>query len=128
MGKIKPFVQQTLGCSCPEEVFSHIDCRLNIPVGRILLSHKINVGNKLLIYIVELKDSYSLKDALTSLIYAGKKERDTAGFNRFRLVLASDKTQLMKKHAFDIFDALEKDERVHLHVVHKDEVKALRTQ
>jgi hypothetical protein len=128
MGKIKPFVQQTLGCNCPEEVFSHIDCRINISYGTILLSHKINVGNKLLIYIVELKDPDSLNDALMLLIHEGKKERDMGGFNRFRLVLATDKTHLIQQHAFDIFDTLKKDERVHLHVVHKDKVKELRAQ
>ena len=123
MGEIKTFVQQTLGCGCPEEVFSHIDCQLNIPLDTFLLSHRINIGNKLLVFIVELKGHDSLREALTSLLDAGKKERDSGGFNRFRLVLASDNPDLMQKHAFDIFDTLEKDERIHLHVVHKNSCK-----
>ena len=123
--KIKTFVQQTLGCSCPEEVFSNIDCRLNISIDKILLSHKINIGNKLLIFIVELEEPDLLKEILISLLDTGKRERDKGGFNRFRLVLASDRPDLMHKHAFDIFGALEKDERVHLHVVHKNDIKTV---
>ena len=122
MGKIKTFVQQKLGCGCPEEVFAYIDCRSNIPLDKILLRNKINIGNKLLIYILELNDSDSLKETLTSLVNAGKEERDRGGFNRLRIVLAADKPSIVHKHAFDIFDTLEKDERIHLHVVHKDDI------
>ena len=51
------------------------------------------------------------------------KERDSFGFNRYRLVLAADNPSIFKKHACDIFDTLEKDERVHMHVVHKDDIE-----
>jgi len=122
MGKIKTFVQQTLGCGCPEEVFTHVNCRTNILLGKIRLSHKINIGNKLLIFIVDIGGSESLKETLTSLVYEGKKERDGKGFNRFRLVLAVDNPGMVGGDAFDIFDTLEKDERVHLHVVQKNDI------
>jgi hypothetical protein len=120
--KIKIFVQKTLGCGCPEEVFTYIDCRSNIPLNNILLRNKINIGNKLLIFVVEVNDFDSLKETLTSLVDAGTKERDSFGFNRFRIVLAADNPSIFKQHACDIFDTLEKDERVHMHVVHKDEI------
>jgi len=120
--KIKTFVQKTLGCGCPEEAFTYIDSRSNIPLNNILLSNKINIGNKLLIFIVEVNDPDSLKETLTSLVDAGTKERDGFGFNRFRLVLAADNPGTFKQHACDIFDTLEKDERVHLHVIHKDDI------
>ena len=120
--KIKTFVQKTLGCGCPEEVFTSIDCRSNIPLNNVLLRNKINIGNKLLIFIVEVNTHDSLKETLTSLVDAGIKERDCGGFNRYRLVLAVDNPSMFKQHACDIFDTLEKDERVHIHVVHKDDL------
>jgi hypothetical protein len=126
MEKIKAFVQKTLGCGCPEEVFSYIDCRSNITSDNILLKNKINIGNRLLIFIVELHDPDPLKETLTLLVDTGKKERDRFGFNRFRLVLAVEKPNMVHKDAFDIFDTLEKDERVHLHVIHREEIKELR--
>jgi hypothetical protein len=120
--KIITFVQKTLGCGCPEEVFQYIDCRSNIPSKNILLSNRINIGNKLLIFIVEINDTDLLEETLGSLVDAGIKERDGSKFNRFRLVLAADNPSVFKQHAHDIFDTLEKDERVHLHVIHKDDV------
>ena len=119
----KTFVQKTLGCGCPEEVFTYIDCRSNIPLNNILLSNKINIGNKLLIFIVEVNNPDSLKETLTSLVDEGIRERDSIGFNRFRIVLAIDKPGMFKRYACDIFDTLERDERVHMHVVHKDDIQ-----
>ena len=121
--KIKTFVQKTLGCGCPEEVFTYIHCRSNILLNHILLRNRINIGNKLLIFILELNDPDSLQETLTSLVDTGIKERDSAGFTRYRLVLAADNPSILKQHAYDIFDTLEKDERVHLHVVQKEEIK-----
>ncbi len=121
--KIKTFVQKTLGCSCPEEVFTHIDCRSNIPLNNMMLRNKINLGNRLLIFVVEVNNYDSLKETLTSLVDAGIRERDSIGFNRFRLVLAADNQGILKKRADDIFDTLERDERVHMHVVHKDDIQ-----
>jgi hypothetical protein len=58
---IKTFVRQTLGCACPEEVFKRIDCQSDIKLNdNILLSSKINVGNKLLIYVVEINDHFAI--------------------------------------------------------------------
>jgi len=126
--KIKTFVQKTLGCGCPEEVFTYIDCRSNIPLNNILLRNKINVGNKLLIFVVEVNRTDSLKETMPSLIDAGIKERDSFGFNRYRLVLAVDNPSILRQNARDIFDTLEKDERVHMHVVHKNELEELRAK
>jgi hypothetical protein len=123
MWNIKEFVQQTLGCGCPEEVFTYIDCQSNIQLDRVLLKNKINIGNRLLIFIAELNDSDALKETLILLVDKGRKERDRFGFNRFRLVLAAEDPSTVHWRACDIFDTLEKDERVHLHVVHKEEIK-----
>ena len=119
---IKTFVQKTLGCGCPEEVFAHIDCSSNVPLNNILLRNKINIGNKLLIFIVEVNNDEALKDTLKSLVDAGRKERDSFRFNRFRLVLAADNPGMFKQRVSDIFDSLERDERIHVHVVHIDDI------
>jgi len=120
--KIKVFVQKTLGCGCPEEVFKYIDCRSNILLNNILLSNRINIGNKLLIFVVEASNFDSLEETLISLVDAGIKERDSGKFNRVRLVIAVDNPSVFTRHVYDIFDTLAKDERVHLHIVHKEEI------
>jgi len=125
MESIRTFVKKTLGCRCPEEVFEDIECQANIFLDNILVTNKIYIGKKLLIYIVELSDSDGLKETLKSLVVKGKKERDRMWLNRFRLVLAVEDPRTVGKHAFAVFDILEKDERVHLHVVHKEEIKEL---
>jgi hypothetical protein len=119
---IKTFVQKTLGCGCPEEVFEYIDCQFNIKLDDIELSSKINIGNRLLIYITEVNNQSSVKNILPSLVSAGKNERDTLKFNRFRLVLVTDKLNEIKGSAETIFNTITKDEKVHLHVVDKKKV------
>ncbi len=118
---IKTFVQQTLGCACPEEVFKYIDCQSNIKLNNIVLS-KINIGNRLLIYVVEVNSAYSVRDILPFLIEKGRKERDSLQFNRFRLVIATDNLDEIKQVADRVFQALDKDEKIHLHVVLKEDL------
>ncbi len=120
--KIKSFVQDTLGCRCPEEVFRSIDYRSYVRLGDdVTLTCAITIGGRLLIYVIE-KDA-GLDDALLAFLVAkGKKERDSRGLNRFRLVVATDdaatKEGLM--HRFE--ELQDKDENVHLHVTGKADV------
>ena len=111
------FVKRTLGCNCPEEVFSNLNCQSDVPCNGIVLDLKINVGNRLLIYVVTVNDPDSLVRILPALVNAGKKERDGAGFNRFRLVLAADDISKIGKEAGKIFSSLNKDEKVYLHTL-----------
>jgi hypothetical protein len=119
---IKTFVKQILGCACPEEVFEYIDCKSNIQLNDIVLSNKINIGNRLLIYLIEIINPGPIKNILPLLLSAGIKERDGLGFNRFRLVLVSDKVDEIKEVAESLFKTTNKDEKVHLHVISKDKV------
>jgi hypothetical protein len=120
---IKFFAQQTLGCGCPEEVFEHMDCQFNIKLNHeIILRNKIKIGNRLLIYVLEVNNAGPIKTILPFLVAAGKTERDNLKFNRFRLVLITDKLDEVKGTAEPIFDSISKDEKVHLHVVHKETV------
>ena len=66
--KIKSFATQTLGCQCPEEVFNFIDCQRNIELSnQILLINKINIGNRLLIYVVETDDINFINNNLSTI-------------------------------------------------------------
>ena len=122
---VKTFVRQVLGCECPDEVFARIDCQCNIVLNNdIVLRNKINIGNRLLIYVVEVNTSDFLKNILATLVTTGINERDEKGFNRFRLVIATDKLDKIKDKAEKIFKALEnKDAKVHLHIVHQNEIR-----
>ncbi len=120
---IKIFVRQTLGCGCPEEVFKLIDCQFNIKLNNeAILRNRINIGNRLLIYILEVNNTGPIKTILPFLIKSGKTERDNFKFNRFRLVLITDRVEEIKRTAESIFAGMDKDEKVHLHVVDKDMV------
>ncbi|MEW6214937.1 MAG: hypothetical protein AB1478_07030, partial [Nitrospirota bacterium] len=55
---------------------------------------------------------------LPSIVNIGKKERDGLGFNRFRLVIITDKLNEIKQAADIVFKTLrDKDERIHLHIL-----------
>jgi hypothetical protein len=122
---IKIFAQQTLGCGCPEEVFEHIDSQSNVQLEGIMLSRRIKIGNRLLIYIVDMPDAEAVKQKLAFLVASGRKERDRIGFNRFRLVLTADDIDDVKKVAEAVFAVINKDEKVHLHVIAKKSIPFL---
>ena len=119
---IKNFAQLTLGCGCPEEVFKIIECRSNITLDGVQIRDHINIGNRLLIYIVEISDPDSVKKILLSLVSAGRKERDGSGFNRLRLVLTADDISTLPKDTENIFLSINTDEKVHLHLIRKADI------
>jgi len=119
---VKEFVRQVLGCDCAEDVFRHIENERGVKVAGMTLKNKINVGNRLLVYVVE---PGNLLKEMPALIKTGREERDARGFNRFRLVLVSDDTAL-RERAFKAFARMpEVDEKVHLHVIGKAGASAL---
>lgn len=117
-GKIKNFVQDTLGCGCPEEVFDHIESgsRINL-TDEIFLKNKLNIGNRLLIYIIEVSDPAFIEARLGSIVQRGKSERDENNFNRFRLVVVTDNKEVNEtaNNTFNYLDDL--DEKIHLHII-----------
>ena len=60
--KIKAFVQDVLGCGCAEEVFEIIDLRQETMAGTPY--DRINIGNRLLIYIFRTDDTEFVKKEL----------------------------------------------------------------
>jgi hypothetical protein len=119
---ISEFARKVLGCNCPEDVFKYIDCRTDVNIHNdLLLDYEINIGNRLLIFAAEIHKADSLKYILTKLVKAGINKRDKMKFNRFRLVLLTDTTNDIAGQASGIFDSLGTDDKVHLHVINKDD-------
>ena len=119
--RIKHFIQNTLGCSCPEEVFRSIDVRRNVRLNSfIVLDSALIIGNRLLVYLAEAGSAGCIEEHLPVLVAAGTKERDEKGLNRFRLVLISDRPADVQQAAGKLFEELRgNDGKVHLHVIDK---------
>lgn len=116
---IKAFVTETLGCGCPESVFERIDydarlvmAGLDRPLQRLL------IGNRLLIYILESGDVSELQQVLPVLLAAGKADRDMHGYNRLRVVVATEQPDLVRGEVDRLLPCLpDLDDRAHVHVV-----------
>ena len=120
--KIKSFVKDTLGCGCPEEVFRHIEHAENNPIQENLrVAHRIDVCGRLLIYVYNVERSTDILEDMTKLIRHGQRAKKTDGYNRFRLVLVSDDKEGVAGIATKVFDKLEKEENIHLHVIDEGE-------
>ncbi len=121
-GAIQAFTREVLGCNCPEEVFNKIVCEDDVRIdSELAISHKINIGDRLLIYISILNQTSKLSSELPKLVDAGEQERNDKGFNRFRLVLVSDNPDVIKDDVHSSFEKLEKDEKIHLHIISRND-------
>ena len=120
--EIKRFVQETLGCSCPEEVFNKIDYQKEI--GGIP-GRKVTVGDRLLIYIITTDRESNIQGVINPALERGVVERDKKGFNRFRLVLVASHPEELRSSAEHAFDSSGyTDEKTHLHVVNESDVES----
>ena len=122
--QIKRFVKKKLHCTCPDEVFEHIECDADVGAAcGIVLDYEINVGNRLLIYVVRVEERYAmLRDVICHLIPLGIRRRDEHRFNRLRLVLVATDPLAVEERACEVFYTLSPDDRVHLHVIGQDEL------
>ena len=120
--EIKRFVQETLGCSCPEEVFNTIDYQKE---SDDISGRKINVGDRLLIYIITMDGKSKIQGVINSALERGVVERDKKGFNRFRLVLVASRPDELRSSAERAFDSSGyTDEKTHIHVVNESDVES----
>ncbi len=102
-----------------------MECKADVGKERgIMLGHEINVGTRLLIYIVSVVDDQhdKVQGLVSHLVRMGAKKRDEQGFNRFRLVLIATDPQSVEKRASEVFSSLAADDRIHLHVIGRDEL------
>ena len=119
--EIKRFVQEILGCSCPEEVLSKIDYQKE---SDGVSGTKVNVGDRLLIYIITMDGKSNTKGVINSALERGVEERDNKGFNRFRLVLVDASPDVLRSSAALAFESSGyTDEKTHLHVVNESDVE-----
>jgi hypothetical protein len=115
---ITQFVRGILGCGCPDEVFKKIEVqtadRPELPSG----TTRINIGDTLLIYILRPISAEALLSSIERIVFAGKEDRDSHGFNRFRLVIAEDEKRLGSDLAVSKFSTeTGNDEKMHIHFV-----------
>ena len=119
---IKEFVRDTLGCTCPEEVFLHMEY---LPDSRPDVK-QMTIGNRLLIIIWKTSDTHQITEHLFDMISDSIKQRDQRGLNRVRMVIAVKDVDTISDIAESIFQGHPgKDEKTHVHVVHQREVESL---
>ena len=117
---IKEFVQDTLGCSCPDKVFEQIEDR-QVSHPSSPHTRAITVGGRLLIYIWKADGQDEFQEKIPAMLEAGRKEREARGLNRFRAVLAVENPQTAGPAADLCFSHFKnRDDRMHIHVVHVD--------
>jgi len=116
------FIRRTLGCRCPDEVFSSIDIRFLPAPGGNPPCVRLEVGNRLLVYVVAAGNASDLPALVARLTAAGLEDRDALGLNRLRLVLHSmgghPEEHRSAEEAFA--QANRGDDRAHLHWVSSD--------
>ena len=118
--EIKRFVQEILGCSCPEEVFNQIDYQKEYDG---ISGSKVNVGDRLLIYIITLDGKSNIQGVINSALERGVVERDKKGLSRLRLVLVASHPDELRSSAEQAFNSSGyTDEKTHLHVVNESDV------
>ena len=114
---IRKFVQNTLGCKCPDNVFEQIDDK---QVTSKISPHtrSITIGGKLLLYVWEVNNPDQLQEGIPAILATGKKARNELGLNRFRAILVSEDPSTIKIQAdFCVSQFRDIDDKMHLHVV-----------
>jgi hypothetical protein len=114
------FVRDALGCGCPPEVLADIRAsRLTLPGLSVVAGTRLDVGGRLLVYILVAAGDQGDVDATAAVaLAAGLGERDRDGFNRFRLVVAAAQPERVANPVVDACLAAGLPRgRVHLHVV-----------
>lgn len=113
---IKKFVRQHLGCACPDEVFENITVTEQSGIFSSA-STVYEIGGRLFVAVFTPEDWHDMASHLGKLVDAGKQYRDRHGYNRFRLVIATNGHDATKNLQL-IFDGLSNiDEKTHLHVI-----------
>ena len=116
----KSFVQNTLGCTCPDSVFKNQEFDSSITINNIKSCKKLCVGERLLIYLIDIESITDLPSSISSLVNEGRRERDSRGLNRFRLVLGANDVDAVSKEAKSALESIDDlDDRLHLHVISK---------
>jgi hypothetical protein len=123
---VKAFAVNVLGCNCPEEVFSAIEFeKAPGPVGGVGPIFQILIGGRLMVLGVTDSELRGSLESLARVVAEGVARRDRQGFNRLRIVVVSDDPGCVARLK-PLFEGIpEKDDRVHLHVLRREEIEPL---
>lgn len=129
LAPVQTFVQQALGCGCPEEVLQTILTNdFTLPARPSLLIRRLLIGNRLLVYLAAPDGDTRVADLLTTLAVHGQKERQEHGYSRVRVVLLSEQPDRDRIMLEQRFTAIRGDDvRLHLHIVDRREHPAITT-
>ena len=123
--RLRTFIRSTLGCGCPDEVLQRIDCtHTSVNDEQDTRLSRIDVGGQLLVYVLHASGNPNqVAAALPAIVAAGLVERDGAGFNRLRIVVAADDPTALRPTAERAFsESAPVDDLLHLHVVRVGEL------
>lgn len=113
---IKYFVREHLGCNCPDEVFEQIAV-----IDKADISDQFdtvyNIGGRLLVAVCTPSDWHEIENRIEQLVTAGMRFRDRYGYNRFRLVIATDETDALTRLQKAFESCPKPDEKAHMHVI-----------
>lgn len=124
--KITVFVRNVLGCGCPDEVFNKIEVSDIDLTPEISTTTRIVVGDTLLIYILPVTPAEIVAEHIGKLVVAGRQDRDSHGYNRFRLVLRScDNRAIEEVISASFLVVAGADEKLYLHFVESDALSGL---
>lgn len=117
--KIKVFVKNTLGCNCPAKVFEKIDVSRLLTLDQEIT--RIVVGDTLLIYLIRPELPGNFIESVEAIALAGKNDRDTNSYNRFRLVVSGFDDDVQQERVSARFSSLlNTDEKMHIHFVDQE--------
>jgi hypothetical protein len=121
--EITRFVRGTLGCQCPDDVFRSIVITHQHTPDNGAPFTRLLVGDRLLIYLLPASSTDATPETLAALARNGRAERDAKGYNRFRLVIASQDALSQDPAARTTFESvLGREDRAHLHFVPSAEI------
>ena len=118
--RLRTFIRSTLGCGCPDEVLRSINCsHTTVDCDQDTGLSRIDVGGQLLVYVLHASGNpHQAAATLSAIVASGLVERDGAGFNRLRVVVAADDPNAIRPIAERAFsESAPADDRLHLHVV-----------
>ena len=106
-------VRDTLGCTCPSEIFdnyqvgSHISG--DIPMVQLIM------GERLLVRIIDAARLIDPEKTAMELLIEGRAERDRLSLNRFRLVIVGTLPPSQAQVLTGLPETM--DPKVHLHIL-----------
>lgn len=116
---IKHFVREHLGCACPDEVFDEITVTEQSEI--FSLKHTVfEIGGRLFVAVFVPADWHVITMQFGKLVVDGKQFRDQHGYNRFRMVIATEDDDAEKDLQRIFNDLPGIDDKMHLHVIKPD--------